>query len=71
MKRQQIKEKVKERYGKIALAGNSKGCCTPTECCGGGVSLTSPIQIAKNIEESTTFIVGNFHVCLPVLISIP
>src|SRR5438093_10509570 len=49
MKGQQIKEKVKERYGKIALAGNSKGCCRPTECCGGGVSLTSPIQIAKNI----------------------
>jgi SAM-dependent methyltransferase len=46
---QQIKEKVKERYGKIALAGNSEGCCTPTECCGGGVSLTSPIQVAKSI----------------------
>ena len=46
---QHIKEKVKERYGKIALAGNSEGCCTPTECCGGVVSLTSPIQIAKNI----------------------
>ncbi len=49
MKYQQIKEKVKERYGKIALAGNSQGCCTPTECCGGGVSLTSSVQIAKNI----------------------
>ena len=54
---QQIKEKVKERYGKIALAGNSsKGCCPPNEdCCGssGGTSsgllATSPIQIAKNI----------------------
>jgi SAM-dependent methyltransferase len=46
---QQIKEKVKERYGKIALAGNSEGCCTPTECCGDGVSLISPIQVAKNI----------------------
>jgi arsenite methyltransferase len=49
MKYQQIKEKIKERYGKIALAGNSQGCCTPTECCGGGVSLTSSVQIAKNI----------------------
>ena len=49
MKGQQIKEKVKERYGKIALAGNSEGCCTPTECCGDGVSLTLPVQIAKNI----------------------
>jgi arsenite methyltransferase len=46
---QQIKEKVKERYGKIALAGNSEGCCTPTECCEDGVSLISPIQVAKNI----------------------
>jgi arsenite methyltransferase len=49
MKYQQIKEKVKERYGKIALAGNSEGCCASTECCGGGVSLTSSVQIAKNI----------------------
>lgn len=50
MKGQQIKEEVKERYGKIALAGkSSEGCCAPTECCGDDVSLTSPIQIAKNI----------------------
>jgi ubiquinone/menaquinone biosynthesis C-methylase UbiE len=48
----QIKERVKERYGRIALAGNSEGCCAPpTECCGGGTSvvMTSPVQIAKNI----------------------
>ena len=43
----QIKEKVKERYGRIALAGNSEGCCAPTECCGG--IFTSPVQIAKSI----------------------
>lgn len=49
MKYQQIKEKVKERYGKIALAGNSEGCCASTECCVGGVSLTLSVQIAKNI----------------------
>ncbi len=49
MKYRQIKEKVKERYGKIALAGNSEGCCASTECCLGGVSLTSSVQIAKNI----------------------
>ncbi|HZA07901.1 MAG TPA: methyltransferase domain-containing protein, partial [Nitrososphaeraceae archaeon] len=30
---QYIKEKVKERYGKIALSGNSDCCCTPRECC--------------------------------------
>src|SRR6184192_3517113 len=44
----QIKEKVKERYERIALAGNSEGCCVPTECCS-GISMTSPLQIAKNI----------------------
>jgi SAM-dependent methyltransferase len=49
MKGQQIKEEVKERYGKIALAGkSSEGCCAPSECCGSG-SETSLIQIAKNI----------------------
>jgi hypothetical protein len=30
---QYIKEKVKERYGKIALTGNSDCCCMPGECC--------------------------------------
>ena len=52
MKDQVIKEKVKERYGKIALTGNSfQGCCGPTECCSENstISVTSPLQIAKNI----------------------
>jgi len=51
MKEQVIKEKVKERYGKIALTGNSlQGCCGPTECCNdnSNTSVTSPLQIAKN-----------------------
>ena len=49
MKGQQIKEEVKERYGKIALAGkSSEGCSAPSECCGSG-SETSLMQIAKNI----------------------
>ena len=30
---QYIKQKVKERYGKIALKGNSDCCCVPGECC--------------------------------------
>jgi arsenite methyltransferase len=29
MQEQAIKEKVKERYGKIALTGNSESCCAP------------------------------------------
>ena len=51
MKDEQIKERVKERYGKIALTGNSESCCAPTECCGGDSSISeiSPVQIAKNI----------------------
>jgi arsenite methyltransferase len=33
---QYIKEKVKERYGKIALTGSSGSCCVPGECCDDG-----------------------------------
>jgi arsenite methyltransferase len=33
MQEQYVKEKVKERYGKIALTGNSDCCCMPGECC--------------------------------------
>lgn len=40
-----IKEKVKERYGKIALTGNSDCCCMPGECTTGG----SPIDATKII----------------------
>ena len=50
MQDQTIKEKVKESYGKIALTGNSlQGCCGPSECCSSTISVTSPLQIAKNI----------------------
>jgi len=54
MQDQIIKEKVKERYGKIALTGNSlQGCCGgPTECCNDSsatISVTSPLQIARNV----------------------
>jgi arsenite methyltransferase len=30
---QEIKDKIRERYGKIALSGNSDSCCMPEECC--------------------------------------
>jgi arsenite methyltransferase len=33
MKQDVLKAKIKERYGKIALTGNSDCCCTPQECC--------------------------------------
>jgi ubiquinone/menaquinone biosynthesis C-methylase UbiE len=49
-----IKQKVKERYSKIALVGSSaEGCCAPTECCNGSSDnhsqMMSPLQIAENI----------------------
>jgi hypothetical protein len=32
-----IKDKIRERYSKIAVFGNSDSCCMPSsECCGGG-----------------------------------
>ncbi|HYA82218.1 MAG TPA: hypothetical protein VEH06_02025 [Candidatus Bathyarchaeia archaeon] len=50
MQEQVIKEKVKERYGKLALTENSESCCMPAECCGGSSSeVISTVQIAKNI----------------------
>ena len=54
MREDRIKQKVKERYGKIALVGSSsEGCCAPTECCNGGsgndAQMMSPLQIAENI----------------------
>jgi arsenite methyltransferase len=45
-----IKEKVKQRYGKIALTGNSDCCCVPCEC---SDQKTSPIQAATVIGYDT------------------
>jgi arsenite methyltransferase len=57
MKDDIIKQKVKERYCKIALVGSSsEGCCASGECCSGSSGSSnssqttmSPMQIAKNI----------------------
>ena len=43
-----IKDKVKERYGKIALTGNSDCCCMPGECTAGN----TPTDAAKLIGYS-------------------
>lgn len=40
-----IKDKVKERYGKIALTGNTDCCCMPGECTTGD----SPVDATKII----------------------
>src|SRR4029079_3637102 len=42
--KQELKEKIKEIYGKIALSGNSESCCTP-DCC----SDSSPKQALLSI----------------------
>jgi arsenite methyltransferase len=47
-----IKEKIRERYGKIAVFGNSDSCCTPSsECCGSDVenSAASTLQSTEAI----------------------
>ena len=52
MYKQDIKEKVKERYGKIALLGNVDSCCMPGECCqvnDDDNTFASPIQSSKII----------------------
>src|ERR671929_1391296 len=49
---QYIKEKVKERYGKIALSGNSDCCCVPGECCDDGNNNSN----GRSAIESTKLI---------------
>ena len=61
MYKQDIKEKVKERYGKIALLSNVDSCCMPGECCQADDdnnkndhnTSASPIQSAKIIGYDT------------------
>ena len=52
---QYIKEKVKERYGKIALEGNSDCCCVLGECCSDNNNNDHPssIESAKLIGYDT------------------
>jgi arsenite methyltransferase len=51
MQEQVIKEKVKQRYGNIALAGYSESCCAPSKSCGSS-TVTSTVQIAKKIDDA-------------------
>src|SRR4051794_13813883 len=47
-----IKEKVKERYGKIALVENTDSCCMPStsssSCCGNSSNSNTRISIAEH-----------------------
>jgi SAM-dependent methyltransferase len=51
-----IKEKIKERYGKIAVFGNSDSCCMPSsECCSGEKnSGSSTLQSTEAIGYNPT-----------------
>ena len=53
MQEQAIKEKVKERYKKIALEGNSESCCAPSLDCCDSRTVFSVVQMAKNIGYDT------------------
>ena len=50
-KQLQLKEKIKEQYGKIALDGNSNSCCMPSaDCCSTHMRCSiSPFDIIKSI----------------------
>lgn len=46
-----IKDKVKERYGKIALTGNTDCCCMPGECNTGDSPIDATKIIGYDSEE--------------------
>ncbi|MGI0006997.1 MAG: arsenite methyltransferase [Nitrosotalea sp.] len=46
-----IKDKVKERYGKIALTGNSDCCCMPGECSTGDSTIDAAKMIGYDQED--------------------
>jgi arsenite methyltransferase len=54
LQEQYIKEKVKERYGKIALTGNSDCCCMPGECCDDSSNSSGTLQSTKLIGYDAT-----------------
>jgi arsenite methyltransferase len=49
-KQLQLKEKIKEQYGKIALDGNSNSCCMPSsDCCSTSEIIFSPFTSSKEV----------------------
>ena len=49
-KQSNIKNKIQERYGKIALADGSLSCCsTSSGCCGTSETVLSPIESSKTV----------------------
>ncbi len=49
---QEIKEKIKERYGKLALSENTEGCCATELCCGSEATTKEALlSIGYNKQE--------------------
>jgi arsenite methyltransferase len=47
----QPKTAIKEKYGKIALSGNSDCCCMPQECCNGTNNSANETSIAIGYDS--------------------
>lgn len=50
MKQETLKEKIKERYSKIALEGNSESCCGP-ECCNSAEADPQMSSVAVGYDD--------------------
>ena len=50
MKQKTLKAKIKERYGKIALEGNSESCCSP-ECCSSTEADSQMSSVAVGYDD--------------------
>ena len=48
MSQESIKNQIKQKYGKIALSGNSDCCCMPQECC----------DVARNSPNEASIAIG-------------
>src|SRR6478752_4375970 len=70
-----IKEKVKERYGKIALVGNSDSCCMPStsssNCCNGSSNSDNSSSVYTIVNSSLLSSVKNIGYDTKELESIP
>src|SRR6476661_2188929 len=70
-----IKEKVKERYGKIALVGNSDSCCMPStsssNCCNGSSNSDNSSSVYTIVNSSLLSIAKSIGYDTKELESIP
>ena len=70
-----IKEKVKERYGKIALVGNSDSCCMPStsssNCCSGSSNSDNSSSVYTIVNSSLLSIAKSIGYDAKELESIP